>query len=119
IIAMGGSATVDGSCGILKALGIRFLDKKGEELALLPENLIDLDLIDFSLFDKRILDCEVIVLCDVDNLLLGDRGAAAIFGPQKGASSEDIKSLDKALSRFSEITFRQTGKDMAAIKHGG
>lgn len=119
IIAMGGSATVDGGCGILKALGIRFLDKKGEELALLPEDLIDLDFIDLSLFDKRILDCEVVVLCDVDNLLLGDRGAAAIFGPQKGASGEDVQRLDKALSRFSEITFKQTGKDMAFIKHGG
>jgi len=119
IIAMGGSATVDGACGILKALGIRFLDKKGEELASLPENLIDLDSIDLSLLDKRILNCEVIVLCDVDNLLLGNEGAAAIFGPQKGASKEDVKKLDKALSKLSEVTLKQTGKNMASIKHGG
>jgi len=119
IIAMGGSATVDGACGILKALGIRFLDKKGEELASLPENLIDLDSIDLSLLDKRILNCEVIVLCDVDNLLLGNEGTAAIFGPQKGASKEDVKKLDKALSKLSEVTLKQTGKNMASIKHGG
>lgn len=119
IIAMGGSATVDGACGILKALGIRFLDKEGEELMSLPENLIDLDFIDFSLLDKRIQDCEVIVLCDVDNLLLGDEGAAAIFGPQKGASPDDVKKLNKALSKLSEVTLKQTGKDMASIKHGG
>jgi len=110
---------VDGACGILKALGIRFLDKKGEELASLPENLIDLDSIDLSLLDKRILNCEVIVLCDVDNLLLGNEGTAAIFGPQKGASKEDVKKLDKALSKLSEVTLKQTGKNMASIKHGG
>src|SRR5690606_28147590 len=57
--------------------------------------------------------------CDVDNLLLGDEGAAAVFGPQKGASTEDVKILNRALSRFSEITFKQTGKDITSIKHGG
>lgn len=119
IIAMGGSATVDVACGILQALGIRFLDKEGQELEILPENLTDLDSIDLSDFDKRVLDCEVVVLCDVDNLLLGDEGAAAVFGPQKGASTEDVKILDRALSRFSEVTFKQTGKDITSIKHGG
>lgn len=119
IVAMGGSATVDGACGMLRALGIRFLDKKGEELMLLPENLVDLDFIDVSLLDKRMQDCEVIVLCDVDNLLLGDEGAAAIFGPQKGASPDDVKKLDQALFKLSEVTLKQTGKDMALIKHGG
>lgn len=119
IVAMGGSATVDGACGMLRALGIRFLDKKGEELMLLPENLVDLDFIDVSLLDKRMQDCEVIVLCDVDNLLLGDEGAAAIFGPQKGASPDDVKKLDQALFKLSEVTLKQTGKDMASIKHGG
>lgn len=119
IIAMGGSATVDGASGILKALGIRFLDKEGKELTSLPKDLIDLDFIDVSLLDKRIGDCEVIVLCDVDNMLLGDQGAAAIFGPQKGASPDDVKKLDQALSKFSEVTLKQTGKDMATVKHGG
>src|SRR3546814_18096089 len=61
----------------------------------------------------------VVVLCDVDNLLLGNEGAAAVFGPQKGASSEDVNKLDKALSKLSEVALKQTGKNMASVKHGG
>lgn len=119
IIGMGGSATVDGGCGILKALGVRFLNAAGEELKSLPEKLIELDTIDVAGIDERILTCEVIVLCDVDNLLLGDKGAAAVFGPQKGASADDAKVLDAALGRLAQVALRQTGKDMAATKYGG
>jgi glycerate kinase len=92
ILGMGGSATVDGGCGILKALGIRFLNANGLDLQGLPGSLTELTSIDFSRLDERILDSEVIVLCDVDNLLLGEQGSAAIFGPQKGASVDDVKN---------------------------
>jgi glycerate kinase len=119
LICMGGSATVDGATGMLSALGARFLDDSGNELADLPEALVNLATIDLSNLDKRIIDCEVIVLCDVDNLLLGEKGAAAMFGPQKGASAENVKKLDDALSRLSEITLQQTGKDMSTIQYGG
>lgn len=119
IIGMGGSATVDGGTGILKALGIRFLNANGKELLRLPESLSELHFVDLSGLDGRILECEVIVLCDVDNRLLGDQGAAAIFGPQKGASVDDVKKLDTALRRFAEVTLQQTGKDISAIKYGG
>ncbi|MEO6315522.1 MAG: glycerate kinase [Chitinophagaceae bacterium] len=119
IICMGGSATVDGGCGILQALGIRFLDVSGKDLAGLPRNLINLSSIDLTGLDKRILQAVVIVLCDVDNLLLGENGAAAMFGPQKGADGEAVVQLDAALARFAAVTLQQTGKDMAAIKYGG
>lgn len=119
LICMGGSATVDGATGMLSALGISFLDRKGNELAGLPETLIDLATIDVSKLDQRIRDCEVIVLCDVDNLLLGEKGAAAMFGPQKGASAADVKKLDAALNKLSQVTLQQTGKDMAAAQYGG
>lgn len=119
IVGMGGSATVDGGCGILMALGIRFLNKNKEELTGLPGSLVELDSIDVSRIDKRILTCAVIVLCDVDNLLLGSKGAAAMFGPQKGASTEDVKKLDAALGKLAQVAFEQTGKDMAEIKYGG
>jgi glycerate kinase len=119
IIGMGGSATVDGGTGIVKALGIRFLDADGHELMDLPGNLINLHAVDLSGLDERILQSEVIVLCDVDNLLLGANGAAAMFGPQKGASFNDVLQLDAALARLSEITQRQTGKDITSIKYGG
>lgn len=119
VLGMGGSATVDGGTGILQALGIRFLDKAGKELHNLPEGLVDLGSVDFSGLDERVKTTEISVLCDVDNLLLGDNGAAAVFGPQKGASELQVKLLDTALANLSEIVLKQTGKDMSAIKYGG
>jgi glycerate kinase len=119
IIAMGGSATVDGGTGILKALGARFLNAAGHELISLPASLTDLARIDISNMDKRLPDCEIIVLCDVDNMLLGSRGAAAVFGPQKGADASAVEKLEAGLSRFNDITLQETGKDISTIKYGG
>lgn len=119
IIAMGGSATVDGGCGILSALGIRFLDAVGNELKAIPKELSKMAQIDVSNLDKRVFNCEVVILCDVDNKLLGPQGAAAVFGPQKGASARDVKLLDAFLAKFAAISKSQTGIDMAVIKHGG
>lgn len=119
IIGMGGSATVDGGVGILKALGVRFLDEEGHELLILPEDLVNLASIDLSGLDKRILNCELVVLCDVENPLLGKEGAAAVFGPQKGASIDDIEKLNKSLSKLSKIILKTTKKDISQIKFGG
>jgi len=119
IIGMGGSATVDGGIGMLQALGVRFLNERKEELQNLPGTLIDLDTIDVSNLDKRILNGQVIVLCDVDNLLLGENGAAAVFGPQKGATPQAVKQLDSGLGKFSHVVRVQTGKDISKVKYGG
>lgn len=119
IIGIGGSATVDGATGILDALGIRFLKKKKKILHSIPQNMAELDDFDTSKLDKRILNTKLIVLCDVDNTLLGDQGAAAVFGPQKGADKSDVKKLEKGLKKFRDIAFRKTGKDMSTIKYGG
>jgi glycerate kinase len=119
ILCIGGSATVDGGTGILNALGITFLNKKNKILKDLPQNLNDVSSIDTSDFDKRILNCELIILCDVENFLLGENGAAKIFGPQKGASEKDIAELENALKNLRDITLDATRKDMAIIKHGG
>jgi glycerate kinase len=119
LIAMGGSATVDGATGILNALGIKFLANDGKELNNLPESPTELKSIDHSGIDKRILSCEVIVLCDVDNMLLGDNGSAAVFGPQKGANADAVKKLDAALSKLNDVTLQQFGKNMATAKYGG
>ena len=119
ILGMGGSATVDGGCGILKALGARFFNAEKDELINLPGSLGDLVNIDLSGIDKRISTCELVVLCDVDNLLLGSNGAAAMFGPQKGANPEAVKKLDAALTRLSQVLKQQTGKDISTIKYGG
>ncbi len=119
ILAMGGSATVDGGCGILNALGIEFLDVDGKALQPNPASLIHLATIDTSKLDKRVLETEIVVICDVDNRLLGEKGAATVFGPQKGASAADVVQLEAVLSRFNEITLAQFGKGMSALKYGG
>lgn len=119
IIAMGGSATVDGGCGILSALGIVFRNANGNSLAAYPEALTNMVSIDSSGLDERIPGSEIVILCDVNNRLLGPGGAAAVFGPQKGASAEDVPVLESFLKKFAEISLTQTGKDMTAVKHGG
>lgn len=119
IIGLGGSATVDGGAGLSKAMGVRFLDKNATELKPIPEDLLHLDHIDISGIDARIFQCKIIVLCDVDNLLLGDKGAAATFGPQKGARPSDLPKLEQGLKNISDAVFKQTSKQMDNVKHGG
>ncbi len=119
ILCIGGSATVDGGCGILQALGIRFLDAANSMLMSLPESLTDLSSIDVSGLDQRIAGCEIIILCDVANPLLGENGAAKIFGPQKGASKSQVIQLENSLIQFAKTALQITGIDMAGIKHGG
>lgn len=119
ILGMGGSATVDGGAGILRALGIRFLNADEDGLPDKPETMAALAAIDLSGLDKRILECDLTILCDVDNPLLGEKGAATVFGPQKGATKEGVKKLEASLAKFTEIALHQTGKDMASVKLGG
>jgi glycerate 2-kinase len=119
ILGAGGSATVDGGCGILQALGVRFLDQHKTELVPLPDKLDRLEEIDLSGLDKSILNTELVILCDVDNILLGEKGAAAVFGPQKGASVQDVIQLEKSLCKLRQVALRQTGSDMNAYRHGG
>jgi glycerate 2-kinase len=119
LIGMGGSATVDGGTGILAALGARFLDTNGAELTDLPARLIDLAAIDLSDLDPRLKTTELTVLCDVDNPLLGPEGAAAVFGPQKGASSADVKRLEMSLQHFETIVRQQLNTSLAHLPKGG
>jgi glycerate 2-kinase len=119
IIGMGGSATVDGGTGILHALGARFLNSDGQSLEYLPEQLPGLESIDLSGLDPRLTTTELVVLCDVTNPLTGPRGAAAVFGPQKGADPAAVRHLESGLKKFAEVIFRQTGFDLAAIPRTG
>ena len=119
IIGLGGSATVDGGAGLLGALGVRFLNSNGKELKPIPEDLYALADIDLSGIDPRVFNCKILVLCDVGNYLLGPDGAAAVFGPQKGATTSDITRLDKVLQKINEIATAAGLGDMSAIKHGG
>jgi glycerate kinase len=119
LIAMGGSATVDGGTGILLALGARFLDKENNELIDPQKNLVNLNRVNCDDLDPRAKQCEIVVLCDVDNQLLGDQGAAAIFGPQKGADAKAVKLLDAGLAQFNDVTIKDLGIDLNGVKYSG
>lgn len=119
IIGMGGSATVDGGAGILQSLGARFLDRSGQTLNDLPAELASLHSIDTSAIHHRLGETELIVLCDVENPLTGPNGAAAIFGPQKGASPDAVRQLEAGLRQFASVVAGQTGKDITALARGG
>ena len=119
IIGLGGSATNDGGTGMLRALGVRFLDSEGNELPEGGAPLARLYSIDTSSAREDIMRCRFTVLCDVDNPLTGPCGASAIFGPQKGASESDVALLDRALARYGECLRDITGKDIAPMPGAG
>lgn len=118
IIGIGGSATNDGGAGAMSALGARFLDDRGDELPTGGGALIDLARIDMSGF-KFPDQITVEVACDVTNPLCGDRGASAVYGPQKGADPEMVAKLDAALHKFAEVVRRELGKDVADMPGAG
>lgn len=107
-IGIGGSATNDGGIGMAHALGIRFYDSQHQLLSPIPQNLPLIDTIDSSSLDARIQDTQIIVMCDVDNPLCGKKGASYIYGPQKGATQEDILFLDHGLQNLADVC-QQTG----------
>ncbi|WP_114634603.1 glycerate kinase [Vibrio splendidus] len=107
ILGLGGSATNDGGAGIVQALGGRLLDRNGQELGRGGAALAELASIDLTDLDSRYTDVELIVACDVDNPLCGDNGASHIFGPQKGATPEQVLMLDKALANFAQVAESQ------------
>ncbi|MEZ9997050.1 glycerate kinase [Vibrio lentus] len=107
ILGLGGSATNDGGAGIVQALGGALLDSTGQELSRGGAALAQLASIDLTALDPRCVDIELIVACDVDNPLCGDNGASHIFGPQKGASPEQVVTLDKALANFAQVAETQ------------
>lgn len=119
ILGLGGSATNDGGMGLLSALGIRFLDAQGDTLPGGGAALANLASIDLSQLDPRIAETEFLVACDVDNPLLGERGASAIFGPQKGATPDQVTQLDSALARLADISASLMGEDAREVPGAG
>lgn len=103
VLGIGGSASTDGGAGMLQALGARLLDGSGAELARGGAALAALQRVDRSGLDPRLAHAHVVLASDVDNPLLGDRGAAAVYGPQKGATPDDVGVLDAALGRWAAL----------------
>jgi glycerate 2-kinase len=119
IVAIGGSATNDGGTGMAAALGARFLDSEGRELPDGGGYLGELYEVDLSGLDSPIGEARVIVACDVTNRLLGDEGASRIFAPQKGASPEDVETLEACMARLSEVCGACLACDPAAEAGAG
>jgi glycerate 2-kinase len=119
VLGLGGSACTDGGAGMIQALGGRLLDAAGAELALGGASLADLDRLDLSGFDPRVAGTEFVVASDVDNPLLGPYGAAAVYGPQKGASAAEVALLDAALARWGAAARAATGVDAAGVPGAG
>lgn len=109
IVGLGGSATNDAGAGLLQALGVRLLDGNGNDLAHGGAALANLTTIDISTMDPALKNVAITAACDVTNPLTGPTGASAVFGPQKGASKDDVATLDAALAHFAQVIDSQLG----------
>ena len=118
-IGLGGSATTDGGSGLLRALGIRFVGKGGEELVDGGAALAGLERIDAGGLDSRLASVKLTVASDVTNTLVGSRGAAATYGPQKGADPAAVKELDAALTTFGHSIEAAAGRLVADLPGAG
>ncbi|MPY81155.1 MAG: glycerate kinase [Actinophytocola sp.] len=106
VLGLGGSACTDGGAGMAQALGVRLLDAEGADGTDLPPGgaaLARLATVDTAGLHPAIADADIVVASDVDNPLLGEHGAAAVYGPQKGANAEQVALLDAALARWAEV----------------
>ncbi|MBA3310334.1 MAG: glycerate kinase [Nocardioidaceae bacterium] len=119
ILGVGGSACTDGGAGIVQALGGRLVTAGGVDLPGGGAALADLDQVDLAGLHPALRSVELVVACDVDNPLLGEHGAAAVYGPQKGASAGDVLRLDAALTRWAQVLRAATGLDQARSPGAG
>jgi glycerate kinase len=111
-VCLGGSATNDGGAGMARALGVRLLDASGGDIGEGGAALLELARIDTRGVDPRLASVDVVGLTDVDNPLCGPKGASVTFGPQKGASADDVWELDHALGHLAAIVARDLGVDL-------
>lgn len=118
IICLGGSATTDGGAGLLQAMGAQLLDSNDQPIPWGGVGLKHLSTFDFSAAQAHLADINTVVACDVTNPLLGELGAAAVFGPQKGASAEDVSVLDTNLRHFADCVAKR-GYDISSFAGSG
>ena len=111
IIGIGGSATNDGGIGMLKALGVRFLDENGEDAGEGGQALARVEQIDVSGLNPLLKECQIQVACDVNNPLCGENGSTYVYGPQKGVTEDRKKQLDEDMAHFARITSKTLGND--------
>jgi len=119
LLGLGGSATNDGGCGMAAALGYAFLDEAGREISPGGGHLGELTEIKTDKVDPRLADADFVAACDVRNPLCGENGASYVFGPQKGATPDDVKTLDENLSHLADLIQRDLHKDVRDIPGAG
>jgi glycerate 2-kinase len=119
LVGLGGSATTDGGAGLGVALGARLLDRAGEPVAPGGAALAGLAAVDLAGLDPRLAEAEILAATDVDNPLLGPTGAAAIYGPQKGATAADVGPVDAALANFAGLVEASLGRELRDLPGAG
>lgn len=119
ILGLGGSSTNDGGCGAAAAVGVRFYNKQGDIFIPTGGNTHEIASIDISSMDKALEDIEIITMCDIDNPMYGQNGAAHIFGPQKGADPEMVLYLDEGIKNLSEIIKKDLHMDVSQVAGAG
>ncbi|MFF0434226.1 glycerate kinase [Streptomyces sp. NPDC004327] len=115
VFGVGGSATTDGGAGMLAALGAVFLDAAGEPVGPGGGALARLASADLSGVDPRLASVDLVLASDVDNPLTGPKGCAAVYGPQKGATQQDVETLDAALAHYAQVLERSIGAKAAEL----
>ncbi|WP_332661786.1 glycerate kinase [Aeromicrobium sp.] len=119
VVGIGGSASTDGGAGMLQALGVRLCNAMGDDLPDGGGALIDVASVDTSALDRRLAEVSITIACDVDNPLLGPRGAAEVYGPQKGASPWDVIRLEAGLRHWAGLVTSLTGTDHRDVRGAG
>ncbi|GAB2746917.1 glycerate kinase [Salinifilum aidingensis] len=119
VLGVGGSASTDGGAGVLAALGARITDAEGRDVPPGGAGLREVAAVDLSTLDSRLPGTDIVLASDVNNPLLGERGAAHVYGPQKGADDEQVDRLDAALGRWASALRRAGGRDVAAEPGAG
>lgn len=119
ILGLGGSATNDGGCGAAAAIGAKFFDSEGKIFIPTGENLKNISRIEIQNLQKKLTGVDVTVMCDITNPLCGELGAAAVFGPQKGATPAQVKFLDEGLAHLAKIILRDVGIDVLNLSGAG
>lgn len=110
-LGLGGTSTNDAGAGMLTALGLELEDARGRRLPPTPRGLAQLHSVDASRLDRRLFECDLICLTDVQNPLCGAAGATAVFGPQKGVSPGEVACLDRSLLRFAVLAEQAVGRE--------
>ena len=119
VLALGGSATNDGGCGAAAALGVTFYDDRGEPFVPVGGTLRRIARVSADRLDPALRRIPVVTMCDIDNTLCGPSGAAAVFGPQKGADEAMVRRLDEGLLHLARVIRRDLGPEVLTLPGGG